>query len=132
MNRGAAYLDSSALVKLVADEKESAALAGYLAGFPHRASSRLAMVELRRAAIKKGDAAMHEAELVLDRLEFVELDADVAGLAAEVQPLTLRSLDAIHLASAMSVTDGLDVIVTYDRRLADAAHVAGLSVAAPR
>ena len=74
---------------------------------------------------------LERAAHVLDSLAFVELNAEVAELAGTLEPSTLRSLDAVHLASALSVSSDVETFVTYDRRLADAAGAAGLNVQAP-
>lgn len=81
---------------------------------------------MRRAGV--GDAPVADAFL---GVEVIELDAALAGRAATLEPRSLRSLDAIHLASALTVFDELDAFVTYDGRLAEAAHSHGLNVVAP-
>jgi predicted nucleic acid-binding protein len=129
---GAVYLDASALVKLVLPEAETAALRAFLAEKPRRLSSRIAEVEVARAVgriAEPGDEA--QVRLVLSGLQLIELDPACADLAGSVAPTGLRSLDAIHLASALAVGSELDGFVTYDARLADAARAAGLDVVAP-
>jgi hypothetical protein len=126
-----AYLDASALVKLVAREPESRALAAFLASVELRTSSRVSAVELGRAAARHGARAVAGVGAVLEALEFIELDAQVDTEAATIQPTSLRSLDAIHLASAAAVADSLAAVVTYDARLANAARSLGLPVVAP-
>jgi len=69
--------------------------------------------------------------LVLSGLQFIELDAETTEVAGSVAPARLRSLDAIHLASALAVAPELDGFVTYDARLADATRAAGLEVVVP-
>ena len=126
------YLDSSALVKLLREEPESAALLRYLADHPQRASSALARVEVFRA-LRRANAlpALHRrAELVLSSLALLPLDEPVLEEAAGLPPRNLRTLDALHLATALSL-DGLDAFVTYDARLDAAAASAGLLVASP-
>ena len=131
----ACYLDASALVKLATREAESGALRDYLQRFPSRITSRVAEVEVTRALARRGSESQAIAgETIAQTLEgllIVELDPQVADIAGRVEPSTLRSLDAIHLASALSVSEELDSLVTYDRRLADAARAAGLTVEAP-
>jgi len=126
-----AYLDASALVKLVARESESRALAAFVSEMDHRASSRVSVVELTRAAARHGRRAVTGVEAVLEALEYIELDAGLALAAAAVGPSSLRSLDAIHLASAQAVAGSLGAFVTYDVRLAEAAASLGLPVVAP-
>ena len=126
------YLDSSAIVKLVVAEAESAALHRYLVTHRERVSSMLARVEVCRAVRRTdtSEAMLRRAEQVLARIGLVALDEPLLRDAAALSPTGLRSLDAVHLATALSL-DGLDVIVTYDRRLDEAASEAGLVVESP-
>ncbi len=126
------YLDSSALVKLVVTEPESTALREYLRDHPERVSSALARVEVWRALRRTGapKAALQRADQVLARVALVAMDDPLLRAAAGVAQPGLRSLDALHLATALSLDD-LDAVVTYDRRLDAAAAHAGLAVASP-
>jgi len=127
------YADASALVKLVVREPESKALRDYLVTRREPLTSRVAAVEVRRAIGRVVDDPNEDAlAAVWERVDVVELDAQIADVAARIGPRDLRSLDAIHLASAMAVVDRLDAFVTYDARLADAARELGLTVIAPR
>lgn len=130
-NAEAVYIDSSGLVKLVVMEMESAELEHYLRGWPRRVSSALARVELVRATRGHGPAAVARARRVLDGLHLIQLDHELLDDAAELDPLLLRSLDAIHLAAARSLRGDLSRLVTYDQRMAAAAEAAGLVVDAP-
>jgi predicted nucleic acid-binding protein len=109
------YLDSSALVKLVLPEAESAALLESLAAWPERVSSELARVEVMRAARRAsaGPIAERRAEEILAGLHLLKIDSDILGRASRLGPPALRSLDAIHLASALSlgVTEKAEVSV---------------------
>jgi len=125
------YLDSSALVKLVVAERESAALRRYLRSIPQRASCALAKVEVLRAVRPHGGPAMKRARGLLRRLDLVQLDDDLLDAAAALDAGVLRSLDAIHLAAAQVLGDALTAVVTYDDRMAAAAGRLGLPVAAP-
>ena len=127
------YLDSSALVKLVAPEPESKALFGYLADRPELLSSALARVELMRAVRRLGNEGDLRArtEKVLGSVALLRVDDPVLTAANALEPSTLRSLDAIHLATALSVRDELESFVVYDRNLAAAAQAHGLSVSTP-
>ncbi len=129
------YLDASALVKLVTDEAETAALRAHLATFTSRSTSRLATVEVPRALARKGVASVAVAaeawQRTIQGLVVIELERQIGEAAAAVAPATLRSLDAVHLATALSLGAELDAFVTYDARLADAARAAGLTVVAP-
>jgi predicted nucleic acid-binding protein len=120
------------LVKLVITERESAALRMFLAGDPVLISSRIGAVELRRVAAKQDEQlAEPQVGAILANMLIVEIDDGVAEAAGAVQPTSLRTLDAIHLASALTLAPELDALVTYDARLADAARAAGLTVVAP-
>jgi predicted nucleic acid-binding protein len=129
------YLDASAIVKLATAEAETPALRAHLAQHRHLITSRLATVEVPRALKRRGaesEAAGADAVRdVLELLELVELDEDVARLAPTLSPPTLRSLDAVHLASALAIGEELTEFITYDARLAAAARGAGLEVRAP-
>ena len=126
------YLDSSALVKLVITEPESSALRRYLGEEPGRASCALARVEVLRAVRGHGPRALTRARRLLQRLNLVQIDEELLDVAAAVDPRVLRSLDAIHLAAAQLFGGELTAIVTYDRRMAAAAALVDLTVAAPR
>jgi predicted nucleic acid-binding protein len=125
------YLDSSALVKLVVQEGESSALAGHLRDRPRRASCALARVEVIRAVRAHGQPAMRRARQLLERIWLLRLDDALLDQAAALNGTTLRSLDAIHLAAAQTLGEGLAEVITYDSRMADAASHVGLPVAAP-
>jgi uncharacterized protein len=127
------YFDTSALVKLVTAEPESAPLRSYLSetGGDAEFTAAITRTELVRAAARLRDADIaRQATLLLTRLQFVEISRALLDAAADLPPPELRALDAIHLAAAMTAPD-LRALVTYDRRLADAAAHAGLSVASP-
>jgi predicted nucleic acid-binding protein len=125
------YLDSSALVKLVVAERESAALRRYLRAEPRRASCALARVEVVRAVRPHGAAAMTRARRVLRRLDLIQLDDELLDNAAALDGGVLRSLDAIHLAAAQTLVDELTAVITYDERMMAAAGAIGLTVEAP-
>ena len=131
----ACYLDGSAIVKLAADEAESAALRDWLRERTFRLTSRVAAVEVPRALRRKGAASIQRGSEALDAvirsLSIVELDAMIADEAANLGPDRLRSLDAVHLASALAIGEELEAFVTYDLRQADAASQSGLTVVAP-
>jgi predicted nucleic acid-binding protein len=125
-----AYVDASALTKLSLDEPESAAMRRWYVEAERMFSSRVGVVETRRAVERVAHDADH-LDAVLSSVEIVEFDAEVASRAARVGPPALRTLDAIHLASATALAGDLDAFVTYDLRLADAARAAGLPVISP-
>jgi predicted nucleic acid-binding protein len=126
------YLDSSALVKLVVPEPESSALRRYLGDEPERASCALARVEVLRAVRGHGSAALTRARRLLQRIYLVQIDEELLDAASALDPRVLRSLDAIHLAAAHLFGGELSAVVTYDRRMAAAAGLVDLPVAAPR
>ena len=126
------YLDSSALVKLVATEAETAALRSFLGGWPDRVSSALARVEVLRAVRRMGASApvRRRAARVLARVALVRIDEAVLAAAVRLRPAELRTVDAIHLATAQTLDD-LAGIVTYDTRLARAASRLGVAIWSP-
>ncbi len=127
------YLDASAIVKLVVPEPESAVLRSELARDAVWVSSALARVELLRALRRTGAApnSFRFAEELLDRMALVAVDQPVLNAAASVEPAGLRSLDALHLATVLSLV-GVDAFVGYDERLNAAVAAAGLPVLSPR
>ena len=128
------YLDASALVKLATPEAETDALRAALETFDARVTNRPATVEVARAVLRRGaDTAALVADVseAFSGLAIAELDPAIAESASRLGPPALRSLDAIHLASALALGEELDVFVTYDARLADAARAVGLEVIAP-
>jgi predicted nucleic acid-binding protein len=127
---GVLYLDASALVKLAVEEPEGEALREAGVGWEHRAASVVATVELTLAVHRAAGAdAGVRAMRVLAPLEVIELTPQVIERAGRAAPL--RALDAIHLASALSIGNRLGAFVTYDRQLGCAATAAGLDVLSP-
>lgn len=126
------YVDTSALVKLVVEEQESAALRGWLSR-PNLTlvTSDLARTELMRAVRRGAPASATLARDVLETLHLLHLTPAVLEDAGRLNPADLRSLDAIHLAAALSLGDDLEALVTYDDRQAQAAHALGVATAAP-
>jgi predicted nucleic acid-binding protein len=125
------YLDASALVKLVAPEEETGALAAYLAEHRSQATSVIGLVEVRRAVARRPGVARERVEDVLGRISAIDLDPATVGAAGSIGPAELRTLDAIHLASAAALGDDLEAVVTYDRRMADAARALEMPDVAP-
>jgi len=125
------YLDASALVKLVVPEPETGALTSFVRRPGVLASSALSQVEVVRAVRPHGAAAVAAGRRLLACLDLVQLDDELLDLAAEIDP-PLRSLDAIHVASALELGDALVALVTYDAQMTRAATALGLPVAAPR
>jgi predicted nucleic acid-binding protein len=128
----AVYLDSSAIVKLVFNEPETPGLERFLREWPRRISTAVASIETMRAARLVGDSdVVGHAIRVLAAIHLIDLDHTIVKTACEVDPPALRSLDAIHLATALSLGADLAGMVVYDRRLAAAARAADLTVWAP-
>jgi len=127
----ATYLDSSALVKLAVREPESAALRRYLRRRRPLLVSALARTEVVRALLPLGPDAVRRGHDVLARVGLVRINDRVLGAAGELMPVELRSLDAIHLATAQQLGVDLARIVTYDDRMASAANQLGVTVARP-
>jgi predicted nucleic acid-binding protein len=121
-------------VKLVFEEDESAALAEWVSERVEipKISSDLSIVELLRTCRRIDDAAVDTAALLLEGIDLLPVGRSVIEQAAAVSPSELRSLDAIHLASALSVKDHLIAFVAYDSRLCSAALHAGIVVESPR
>jgi uncharacterized protein len=134
LSEGLLYLDSSAIVKLVLPEPETGVLLELLAGWPERVASALAVVEVTRAVRRAGSGAptVRRAEQVLSRLGLIRVSAEILKTAARLDPTELRSLDAVHLSTALSLGEQLGAVVVYDARLARAAEASGLPVLAPR
>jgi uncharacterized protein len=129
---GIAYLDASALVKLVVPEPETAALADAIrADWPHVVASEILAIECHRAALRVGGDASRLATERLAAVALLDLTPEIRRRSQEVGPPGLRTLDAIHLATALSVAEQIGAVLTYDDRLADAAVAAGLEVVAP-
>jgi uncharacterized protein len=127
----AVYLDSSALVKFVVAETESEALRQFIRRKKDRVSSTLARVEVMRAVRMQSAPVVERARKVLARIRLLRIDDGLLDAAAAIHPGVLRSLDAIHLASAMALGEDLDCLVTYDRTMSEAASLLGLSVRSP-
>ena len=132
MSDDVVYLDSSAIIKLIFEEPETSGLSDFLAGWPARASSSLASVEvLRTAQLVDDELVTNHARHLLAHIHLIKPDEVLLASATRLAPGSLRALDAIHLATALSLGSEVAGMVVYDRRLADAARRAGLTVWAP-
>ncbi len=133
MSGRVAYLDTSAFVKLVVAEPESRSLQRFLARWPERTSAALLRAEAVRALRRAGhDAHVGAARRLLRTIRLVRTDEALLDRAGDLTPRELRSLDAVHLATALALGADLGVVVTYDQRLAGAAVEQGLLVQSPR
>jgi predicted nucleic acid-binding protein len=128
-----AYLDSSALLKFVFPERESARLRDVLKSWPDWVTSQLSLIECHRAVGRAGGQASEHA--TLDRLlatcVVIRFDESIVRQAGTIGSPDLRSLDAIHLAAALSLGDYPEAFITYDNRLASAARALDLNVLQP-
>ncbi len=128
----ACYLDTSALVKLVVEEPETQPLRTWLAAAERSpVSCDLARTELLRAVRRAAPDHVLQAREVLEAITLVALSTAIFEQAGRLDPPLLRTLDALHLASALDLGDDLELIVTYDERLAQAARAHGLTTIAP-
>lgn len=127
-----AYVDSSAVLKLAVREPETAALEAHLASLDGLVTSRLAVLECRRAARRTSNGrVLQTVDQVLDALYLLDITQAILDEAAMADPPLLRSLDAIHLATALSIDDRELEVVTYDERFAAAASANHLTVVQP-
>jgi len=127
------YVDASALVKLIFDETESAALAEWLTSRTDvpKVTSDFSIIELLRTCRRVDEGAVENANLLLGGIDLLPMDRSVVEKAATLLPTQLRSLDAMHLASALSVKANLTAFVAYDVRLCSAAEEEGIEVVSP-
>jgi uncharacterized protein len=129
------YLDSCALVKLVVEEPETTALRSYLSahGEESRVTSALALTEVGRVLVRIGapQSILDRADLVLDRVLKIKMSDQLLRDAGRIPSLSLRSLDAIHVATAEYAELAVSAFVTYDKRLAEIATARGLPVVSP-
>ena len=121
-------------MKLIVFEPETPALLARLSERTQTVSSALARVETLRAIRRAGGSRSdrRRAEEVLTRIALIRVDEPILVRAADLPPADLRSLDALHIATALSIGPDLSALITYDRRQADAASALGLDVATPR
>jgi uncharacterized protein len=127
------YLDTSAFFKTVRNEPQSSALWAYLSTItsPAYVSSTLLSVEARRSALRNDPRLLPRTDLALGRVQQVEMSATVLETAGRLPDPLLRTLDAIHIATAVLIRDDVEVLVSYDQRMLAAAAAHGLPTAAP-
>ncbi len=128
----ATYLDPSAIVKLANEEPESRALRRYLRRREPFVASAIARTEVARALLPLGPALQRRGQDVLSRIDVLRVNDRILTAAGSLLPFELRSLDAIHLATARELGADLAQLVTYDERMTAAATDLGLRVVAPR
>lgn len=124
------YLDTSAFLKLLVAEAETPAMRAWFGASPACWSSHLLVTEALRATARLG-LDQHVVDETLDAVSLILPAATTFHRAAALQPTALRSLDALHLATAMELGDDLDGIVSYDAGLVAGAHAAALPVVTP-
>lgn len=125
------YLDTSGFIKLVRSEPESLALRAEIAGGDALVSSALLVVEGRRAAARYGPLALARARSALTAITLLRIDDKTLEEAAALEPAELRSLDALHLAAALTLGAELGRFYCYDQQLSAAAEALGLDVRRP-
>lgn len=128
------YVDTSAALKLLVEETNSRAFAAFYDARPAASwvSSALLRVEVMRAVTRVLPRALPDARELLLAFDYVAIDDEIVDAAGNEPERSLRSLDAIHLATARVLGSDLTGLVTYDDRLATAADAAGIPLVAPR
>jgi predicted nucleic acid-binding protein len=128
----AVYLDSSAFVKVLIAEPESRALRTYLSDGPgRRVSSALLRAEALRAVRHLGPEALAKVREGLRGVDLIAIDDRILDASGTLEPAILRTLDAIHVATALSIGDDLESLISYDDRMTEAARLLGLPTASP-
>jgi predicted nucleic acid-binding protein len=125
------YLDTSALLKLIKAEAGSDALATFLGDRTDFVSSKLLAIEARRSALREDPSMLPRVDLFLSRVDMIAISDAIVESASRLPDRHLRSLDAIHLATALLTREELDVLLSYDDRLLTAAKAHDLPTAAP-
>ena len=125
------YVDTSALLKLIWPEHGSAEVVDLIGNRADLISSKLLAVEARRGALRNDPTVLPRIDLLLSRFDLLDISDPVIETASRLPDPMLRSLDAIHLATALLIRDDIDVLISYDDRLLAAAASHGLPTAAP-
>jgi uncharacterized protein len=127
------YFDTSAVVKLVVREPETVALQKWMRKQTDKEfiSSQILRIELVRAVARTLPSRLARAREVLGGFTLLRVSDDVVAMAETILPPALRSMDAIHVASAVTLRPRITAFVVYDTRLAEAATALGLTVATP-
>jgi predicted nucleic acid-binding protein len=126
------YLDTSALVKLVLQEDQSDALRQFLDETSSQpATSEIAEVELLRAIARHDDQLTKRGLEILTQLVLLPLTTSMRLRASYLAPSTMRSLDALHVATALEIQSDLECLVSYDERMLRSASDAGIKVVSP-
>jgi predicted nucleic acid-binding protein len=126
------YIETSAFVKLLADEAHSTQMRDWVRGAgAEYVSSDLLRIEAMRSSRRRSPQVVKAAREAISGVDLIRLTSDICEVAAHLDPAIMRSLDAAHVATALSVGDELEGVITYDRRLAEACGQLGLAVVAP-
>jgi uncharacterized protein len=129
----AAYVDASALVKLFKAERETEAFREALAGWPVQVASELIRVEAVCTARRLGGAdVLQRARATLDQLNLIPLTPEIIELATDTYTPPLRAMDAIHLATALTMREDVGAMFVYDSDLRAAARAHHLNALAPQ
>jgi predicted nucleic acid-binding protein len=125
------YIDTSALGRSLLEEPEKTAIERALDGFERSVSSSLLRTELRRLGFRRD--MLDRVDVLLTGISLIKIDDDILAEAETITPPTVATLDAIHLATAVRLTDAgkLDALMTYDKQLADGARAHGITVLSP-
>lgn len=128
------YLDSSAIIKLIFEEDESEALETWLRARSNMSvvTSDLSLVEVFRTCRIKSESSISAARQLFNGIDRIPITSELIELASVLNPNELRSLDAIHLASALSIGEDLEFFIVYNKRLNMAASKSGIKVFAPK
>lgn len=128
---GAAYVDTSALGRVLLGEPDAGAVIAELSRYEQHVSSALMRVELRRLALREG--VLSAADRLLSGVALLPVTPALLAAAETVEPKSVATLDAIHLVTAaeLHTSGSLEAVLTYDQRLAEGAAAHGLSVIAP-
>ena len=126
------YLDTSAATKMVVEETESEALSAWINDHrPAFFASELLRVEVLRTCRRHSPDALARAREVMDSVTLMSVTTGLCIDAAGIDPAVMRSLDAVHIATALAIGDDLEGVVTYDQRMADGCRIYGLPVITP-
>jgi uncharacterized protein len=129
----AAYIDTSALVKLFKAERETEAFRTALANWPVQVASELIRVEAICTARRLGDQdVLQRANAALERINLIPISPEIIELATNEHTPPLRAMDAIHLATAITMREDLGVVFVYDNDLHTAAQTRQLNPIAPQ
>jgi predicted nucleic acid-binding protein len=125
------YVDTSAMAKFVLEEDESVAFREFVRDKSGLTTSALTKTEFSRAVGRAAPSRLSEAHRRMTSVIFIAMSDEVLAAAAIVRPLSLRTLDAIQLASALLIRSEIESFVAYDLRLLEAAEALGLPTASP-